>query len=170
MEELKQKIENLSVLLLQAIIKDKRKFDVARDELIAISKHYFNLDVDNIEEIEVILPELDISFFQNKFSEINPDELQQLFLHFLKFRKLAYKLNSIVLEDTAINKEIQAKFCKIVSPYGEGTGYIIDDKNGLIISSFHLISAVKPLSILKVITNPYILSVLYSAGYIDKEY
>lgn len=47
------------------------------------------------------------------------------------------------LSKIEVNKQIQQKFCKIITPYGEGTGYIVDDKNGLILSSFHLVGGVK---------------------------
>jgi len=31
-----------------------------------------------------------------------------------------------------VNEKIQPKICKVMSPYAEGTGYIIDDEEGII--------------------------------------
>ena len=37
-----------------------------------------------------------------------------------------------------VNRLIQPKFCKIITKYREGTGYIVDEKEGILVTSFHI--------------------------------
>jgi len=74
-----------------------------------------------------------------------------------------------VLNEVEVNNQIQAKFFKVISDYGECTGYMIDDQKGLMLSSFHLISAIKPIKITTEF-DAYINSFLHSIGYIDEEF
>lgn len=46
--------------------------------------------------------------------------------------------------DVEINRLIEPKFCKVVTDYGKGTGFFIDDEKGILLTSFHLFGAVQP--------------------------
>lgn len=103
---------------------------------------------------------------------VSNEVVKQLFDLLKKAIRIKKQLEKIVLSDAAINERLQQKFCKVTTLYGEGTGYIIDDKKGIILSSFHLVSAIKPLQItaFKELSDIDINSVLYAANYIDSEF
>ena len=79
--------------------------------------------------------------------------------------------SSPTLSDSEVNKRIQLKFCKVISDYGEGTGYIIDDEKGRVLSSFHLVGAIKPLKFTgsQIRDNNYVKTALCTVGYLDSE-
>lgn len=78
--------------------------------------------------------------------------------------------NETVLSDVAVNKLIQPKFCKIITEYGEGTGYIADDATGKIVSSFHLVGAIKPVAFpIQTEIDLKLICILLNMGYLDSE-
>ncbi|AYV76547.1 MAG: hypothetical protein Terrestrivirus8_40 [Terrestrivirus sp.] len=77
------------------------------------------------------------------------------------------------LNDCDVNKLIQRKFCRVITDYGEGTGYIENDEERLIVSSFHLMGAIKKnikITQFNKFDNRNILSILHTLNYIDNEF
>ncbi len=82
------------------------------------------------------------------------------------------RTTSKILTDSEVNEKIQSKFCKVISEYGEGTGYIFDDEKGMVLSSFHLVGAVKTLQ-LQYDNNPDLIKIcglLYLNGYMERDF
>lgn len=119
---------------------------------------------------------LNFEYFREQYQKLDPqvneNVVKQVLDLFKKIKRIKIQLENITLSDSEVNKLIQSKFFKITSPYGEGTGYIINDEQGIILSSFHLVGAIKPLTIKKIpefLSRDGIASVLHAAGLIDVE-
>ncbi len=161
------KIKNLSSALDDNLEQDYLKLCKAKKSAKEILQEDFSiseLDIDFLDDVQV-------EYFNAIGNLIEPTVIQSIFDLFLRAKRVKNKLDGIVLHDVTVNKQIQPKFCKVSSLYGEGTGYIIDHDQGVVVSSFHLIGAIKPLKItsLEEFKSLEICSVLYACGYIDYE-
>ena len=75
------------------------------------------------------------------------------------------------LSPVEVNKKIQSKFCKVITPYGEGTGYFVDDEKGLLLTSFHLVGQIKPIQYKIENDNDFkIITILSKKGYLDSQF
>lgn len=70
------------------------------------------------------------------------------------------------LTPAEVNRIIQPKICKVVTKYGTGAGYFVRPALGLLMSSFHLVGAMRP----KSIEGRYpeiLLAILLQQGYVS---
>lgn len=76
------------------------------------------------------------------------------------------------ISDIEVNKIIQQKFVRIITSCGEGSGCIIDDEKGIILSSFHLVGHTKCLNIFdfEKFRDIKMLSVLIELQYINDNF
>lgn len=73
------------------------------------------------------------------------------------------------LTDVEISEIIQAKTCKVTTEYGKGTGHFINDKEGILLTSFHLVSSYLKSEGPFSIDNSIHRAILFSNGYIDNQ-
>src|SRR5579883_3091861 len=137
---LSQKISELLEMTEENLSQNAIKLNKAKNIVTNILREDFLIP----NEKETSLNLYDQKYFQEQYSalQVSEDIIQQVFNLFKKLKRIKTRLENVVLNDSEINKLIQRKFVKVTSSYGEGTGYIEDDEQGVILSSFHLVGAI----------------------------